>query len=139
MHRNTRLTQIVRILRAEGRISAEQLAERFGVSARTVYRDVALLHRMGVPVVGEAGIGYHLDEGAHLKAVEFTADELDAVFHLAQRGLRGADAQHADAILRVMSKVKDVVPSPLLDALTAPARRPMERAEPGASVTAEAG
>lgn len=140
MHRNTRLTQIVRILRTEGRLSAEQFAARFRVSPRTVYRDIALLHRMGVPVVGEAGVGYHLDGGAHLEPVEFTADELDAVFRLAQKGLRGADPQQADAIMRVMTKVKQVVPSPMLDALSPPGeRRPMERAEAGSKVEAEAG
>lgn len=117
MHRNQRLTQIVRILRTERRICAEQLADRFTVSPRTIYRDIALLHRMGVPVVGEAGVGYHLDHGARLPAVRFTADELEAMFHSAQLSLRTADAQAAEAILRVMTKVKDALPSPMLDTL----------------------
>lgn len=138
MHRNQRLTQIVRILRNERRVSAEMLADRFKVSPRTIYRDVALLHRRGVPVVGEAGVGYHLDHGARLEAVQFTADELEVMFNSAQASLRTAEPQAADAILRVMSKVKDALPSPLLDALKGPEveRRPMGKAQPQAEAQA---
>lgn len=120
MHRNQRLTHIVRVLRSRERISAEQLADRFGVSSRTVYRDIALLHQMGVPVIGEAGVGYRLDPSVRLDAVTFTADELEAVFLSARASLRTAEPRRADAILRAMSKVKSVLPHPLLAALDAP-------------------
>lgn len=117
MHRNHRLTEIVRILRSHERVNADQLAEHFQVSPRTIYRDVALLHRMGVPVVGEAGIGYHLDHDARLEAVQFTADELRAMFQSAQASLADAEPRAADAILRAMTKVKEALPTVLLDAL----------------------
>ncbi len=117
MHRNHRLTEIVRILRASSRTSAEQLAHHFAVSPRTIYRDIALLHRMKVPVVGEAGIGYHIDPRAELDGVQFTADELHALFDAARKNLAAASSREADAILRAMTKVKQVLPEVLLDAL----------------------
>ncbi len=117
MHRNSRLTEIVRILRSNDRISAEQLAHHFNISPRTVYRDIAQLHRVGVPIVGEAGIGYHLDPQVELDGVQFTADELHALFDAARQSLAGASHREADAILRAMTKVKQVLPDVLLDAL----------------------
>lgn len=117
MHRNHRLTEIVRILRSNSRTSAEQLAYHFQVSPRTIYRDIALLHRMNVPVVGEAGVGYHLDPQTELDGVQFTADELHAIFDSARKSLAVAEAREADAILRAMTKVKQVLPDVLLDAL----------------------
>lgn len=119
MHRNKRLTEIVRFLHAHEQANADQLAEHFQVSSRTIYRDVALLHRMGVPVVGEAGIGYHIDPAARLGSVEFTTDELEAMFQSAQRALATADPQTAAAILRAMTKVKDALPGPLTAAFGA--------------------
>ena len=117
MHRNHRLTEIVRILRSNARTNADQLAAHFQVSPRTIYRDIALLHRMNVPIVGEAGVGYHLDPGAQLDAVQFTADELQAMFESARHSLAAAEPRTADAILRAMTKVKQVLPDVLLDAL----------------------
>lgn len=117
MHRNNRLTEIVRILRSNARTNADQLAYHFQVSPRTIYRDIALLHRMNVPIVGEAGVGYHLDPEARLDAVQFTADELQAIFESARKSLAVADPRGADAIIRAMSKVKQVLPDVLLDAL----------------------
>lgn len=117
MHRDDRLTAIVRTMRQAGRTSAEQLAERFGVSPRTIYRDIAELHRQGVPVVGEAGVGYHLDLGAELDAVAFTADELAALLDVARKGLAVAGARRADSILRAMTKARQALPSALLEAL----------------------
>ena len=117
MHRNHRLTEIVRILRSSSRTNAEQLAHHFNVSPRTIYRDIALLHRMNVPVVGEAGIGYHIDPRTPLDGVQFTADELHALFDSARKSLAVAGPRDADAILRAMTKVKQVLPDVLLDAL----------------------
>lgn len=117
MRRDTRLTETVRILRQSSRTSAEQLADRFGVSPRTVYRDIAMLHRMNVPIVGEAGVGYHLDAGAELDGVRFSADELHALFDSARQSLAVADARSATALLRAMTKVKAVLPDVLHDAL----------------------
>lgn len=53
------------VLHLQGRrvVRAEELAERFAVSARTIYRDVAALGEAGVPIAGEAGMGYSMVRG----------------------------------------------------------------------------
>ena len=55
------------------------LAETLAVSLRTVYRDVADLQRSGVPIEGEAGVGYMLRKGSDIPPLMFTADELEAL------------------------------------------------------------
>lgn len=118
MHRDDRLAEIVRIMRHDGRTCADHLAERFGVSARTIYRDIAELYRQGVPIVGEAGVGYRLDLSTELDAAAFTADELAALLELGRNGLASADARTADPIVRLMAKVRRALPDVLVDALT---------------------
>ena len=56
-----------------------QLAETLGVSLRTVYRDVADLQLSGVPIEGEAGVGYVLRKGSDIPPLMFNADELEAL------------------------------------------------------------
>lgn len=119
MHRNQRLTAIVRVLRASDRTSAEQLAHHFAVSPRTIYRDIALLHRMGVQVVGEPGFGYRLDPTVASGGLEFTADEIQALFECARKGLALADPGTADALVRAMRKVQQVLPDVLVEAMRA--------------------
>lgn len=56
-------------------VKAQDLADRFGVSLRTIYRDIRTLESSGVPVVGEAGVGYSIMEGYRLPPVMFTREE----------------------------------------------------------------
>ncbi|OYU74198.1 MAG: DNA-binding transcriptional regulator, partial [Burkholderiales bacterium PBB5] len=58
MRRADRLFQIVQLIRGRRLSTADWLAGRLQVAARTVYRDVADLQRQGVPIEGEAGVGY---------------------------------------------------------------------------------
>ena len=58
---------------------ARRLAETLGVSLRTVYRDVADLQLSGVPIEGEAGVGYVLRKGSDIPPLMFNADELEAL------------------------------------------------------------
>ena len=60
MRRADRLFQLVQILRNKRLVTARELAERLDVSERTIYRDIQDLSLSGVPVEGEAGVGYHL-------------------------------------------------------------------------------
>ncbi len=78
MRRADRLFQIVQHLRARRLTTAAQLAEWLSVSERTVYRDVRDLSLSGVPVRGEAGVGYELDRSYDLRPIMFTSDEIDA-------------------------------------------------------------
>ena len=77
--RADRLFQIAELLRGRRLTTAQQLADWLHVSLRTVYRDVQDLQLSGVPIEGEAGIGYRLDRSASLPPLTFTADELTAL------------------------------------------------------------
>lgn len=80
MRRADRLFLIIHAL--QGRrtaLPARRLAESLGVSLRTVYRDVADLQASGVPIEGEAGIGYLLRKGSDIPPLMFTAGELEAL------------------------------------------------------------
>lgn len=75
MNRTDRLLAIVLELQGKGTVTAEKLAETFGVTKRTIYRDVGALSEAGVPVAAEAGVGYSLVEGYFLPPVNFTNEE----------------------------------------------------------------
>ena len=79
MRRADRLFQIVQYLRGGRRVTAAMLADRLEVSERTIYRDVADLQSTGVPVDGEAGVGYVLRSGYDLPPLMFTRDEIVAL------------------------------------------------------------
>jgi predicted DNA-binding transcriptional regulator YafY len=79
MRRADRLFQIVQHLRGGRLVTARMLAERLEVSERTIYRDVADLAASGVPIDGEAGVGYILRSGFDLPPLMFTRDELAAL------------------------------------------------------------
>ena len=75
MNRVDRLSAILIMLQSKKIVKSEEIAERFGISKRTVYRDMRALHEAGVPLYAEAGIGYSLAEGYHLPPVMFTPEE----------------------------------------------------------------
>lgn len=79
MRRADRLFQIVQILRSGRLTLARDLAERLEVSERTIYRDIAHLIGSGVPVEGEAGVGYMMREGYDLPPLMFSRAELNAL------------------------------------------------------------
>ena len=66
-------------LQGKKRVTAQELADRFNLSLRTVYRDIKALDESGVPVIGEAGIGYSVMEGYRLPPVMFTQEEASAL------------------------------------------------------------
>lgn len=111
MRRADRLFQIVQLLRGRRLTTAQWLAERLEVSPRTIYRDVADLIGSGVPIAGEAGIGYLLRPGLDLPPLMFDAEELTAI----DLGLRFAqavaDAGLSRAALSAMAKVRAVLPA----------------------------
>ncbi|HEY5850660.1 MAG TPA: YafY family protein [Lysobacter sp.] len=80
MRRADRLFLLIHALRGRrSAITAQRLAQTLAVSLRTVYRDVADLQRSGVPIEGEAGVGYMLRKGSDIPPLMFTADELEAL------------------------------------------------------------
>ena len=79
MRRADRLFRIVQQLRGRRLTTAAQLAGRLGVSLRTVYRDVRDLSLSGVPIEGEAGVGYRLKSGFDVPPLMFTLNEIEAL------------------------------------------------------------
>ncbi|MFQ6546404.1 helix-turn-helix transcriptional regulator [Aestuariibius sp. 2305UL40-4] len=79
MRRADRLFRIVDLMRGGRLMTAAALAERLEVSVRTIYRDVADLMANGVPITGEAGMGYVLGGGWDLPPMMFTEDEIVAL------------------------------------------------------------
>jgi len=110
MRRADRLFQLVQLIRGRRLSTAAYLAERLQVSLRTVYRDVADLAAQGVPIEGEAGVGYRMRAGFDLPPLMFTTDEaqaLVAAVRLAQPRLDGALSRQAEGAL---SKILAVLP-----------------------------
>lgn len=75
MNRFDRITAILIQLQTKKVVKAQDLADRFGTSLRTIYRDIRTLEEAGVPLYGEAGIGYSIVDGYRLPPVMFTQEE----------------------------------------------------------------
>lgn len=71
-----RVTAILTQLQSKPIVRAQDLAEKFEVSIRTIYRDIKTLENAGIPIVGEAGSGYSLMDGYKLPPVMFTKEEV---------------------------------------------------------------
>ncbi len=117
MNRIDRLFGIVLRLQGRRRVRAEELAEAFQVSKRTIYRDILALNEVGVPVVSLPGQGYELMQGFFLPPLVFTRDEAAALL-LGTRLLRqqaggriaaGADAATAKIAAALPAATRDEV------------------------------
>jgi predicted DNA-binding transcriptional regulator YafY len=112
MNRIDRLHAILTHLQSKKRVTAQEMADRFNISLRTVYRDVKALDESGVPVIGEAGSGYTIMEGYRLPPVMFTQEEASALLlgaKLAEQFTDGSIKRHFHAAL---FKIKAVLRSP---------------------------
>ncbi|MBL8836231.1 MAG: YafY family transcriptional regulator [Alphaproteobacteria bacterium] len=118
MRRADRLLQIVQILRRRRRpTTADSLAAELEVSARTVYRDMDALLAGGVPIAGEAGIGYVLRAGYDLPPLMFTIEEIEAVVLGAQMVAKTGDRMLARAAEDAVAKIAHVLPGALREEL----------------------
>jgi len=118
MRRADRLFRIVERLRRRRRVTAATLAEELEVSPRTVYRDVQDLVASGVPIQGEAGVGYALARGFDLPPLMFTEDEIEALVLGARIVETRADPALARAARDVLNKVEAVLPARLRDRIS---------------------
>jgi predicted DNA-binding transcriptional regulator YafY len=75
MNRIDRVSAILIQLQSKKIVKAQDIADRFDISLRTVYRDISTLYEAGVPIISEGGVGYKLSEGYRLPPVSFTLDE----------------------------------------------------------------
>jgi len=113
MRRADRLFQILQFLRGGRLITAAQLAERLEVTPRTIYRDVAHLIGSGVPVEGEAGVGYIMREGYDLPPLMFTPEEITALVAGARMLQTWGGTQMAANAEEAIVKIDSVLPDAL--------------------------
>ncbi len=114
MRRTERLFQIIQILRgARAPVTGRMLADELEISLRTLYRDMAELIAQRVPVTGEAGTGYVLDQGYDMPPLMLTADELEAAALGAAMVARQADPSLARAARDLVAKLSDAIPPEL--------------------------
>jgi predicted DNA-binding transcriptional regulator YafY len=118
MRRADRLFRIVQLLRRRKRTTAKELAETLEVSERTVYRDVADLIGTGVPIHGEAGVGYAIERGFDLPPLMFTEDELEALVLGARVVQSWGDQTLAQAARQLLAKVEAVLPERLQERMS---------------------
>ncbi len=131
MRRADRLFEIIQFLRRKSPARARDLSEALEVSERTIYRDVQDLIASGVPIEGEAGVGYVLRAGFDLPPLMFKEQEIEALVLGARIVESWADPELAEAASHVIAKIEAVIPDRLRTymantALLAPAQAYME-------------
>ena len=118
MRRADRLFQLT-VLLGRGRVlTGSQLAEHLGISRRSIYRDIASLVASGVPIEGEAGVGFRMRRGYSVPPLMFTPEELQALVFGARLVQSCADEGLHQAAQALLAKVDAVLPAdlrPLLD------------------------
>jgi predicted DNA-binding transcriptional regulator YafY len=132
MSRTARLLELVQLLRRHrAPVSGAALARQLGISARTLYRDIATLQAQGADIHGEPGIGYVLRPGFMLPPLMFSPDEIEALV-LGSRwvSVRG-DERLGAAAANAIAKIRAVLPTALRESvdsatLTVPVVAPIE-------------
>jgi predicted DNA-binding transcriptional regulator YafY len=118
MSRAARLLELMQALRRYRRpVTAAVLAEKLGVSQRTLYRDIATLMAQGAAIDGEAGTGYVLKEGYFLPPLSFSDDEIDALVVGLRWVTRNTDLALAQGAFEALAKIAAVLPSDMRSAL----------------------
>ncbi len=118
MRKASRLFEIIQILRLSRRVvTAAEIAEQLEVTPRSIYRDIAALQAMRVPIEGERGLGYILRPGFDLPPLMFSVEETEAIVLGLALLERTADTGLKQAARRVNAKIAAAVPVPLRQVL----------------------
>ncbi|WP_164658033.1 YafY family protein [Tropicibacter sp. Alg240-R139] len=114
MRSTERLFQIIQILRStKAPITGRELADELEISLSTLYRDMAELHAQRIPITGEAGVGYVLDDGYDMPPLMLTADELEAAALGAAWVASEADPSLSRAARDLVVKLSEAIPKEL--------------------------
>jgi predicted DNA-binding transcriptional regulator YafY len=113
MRRADRLFQIVQQLRGRRLTTARHLADKLGVSERTIYRDIRDLTLSGVPIEGEAGVGYVLRRGFDIPPLMFDRDEIEALVVGARMVQAWGGVKLAEAAREALVKIETALPADL--------------------------
>ncbi len=111
VNRIDRLVAILIHLQGRRVTRAEEIADEFQTSIRTVYRDIAALAEAGVPIVGEAGVGYSIVRGYHLPPVHFTTQEATALITASLLIDRFTDDSLMSSMTSALAKIRAVLPA----------------------------
>jgi len=109
MNRIDRLAAILIQLQSRPLVKAQDIAEKFFISLRTVYRDIKALEEAGVPVIGEAGTGYRLMEGYKLPPVMFNMDEATALLTASKLVQSKTDAGISKHYIAALDKIRAIL------------------------------
>src|SRR6185503_447202 len=109
MNRIDRLAAILIQLQCRSLVKAQDIADKFSISLRTVYRDVKALEEAGVPVIGEAGTGYRLMEGYKLPPVMFNMDEATALLTASKLVQSKTDAGISKHFTSALDKIRAIL------------------------------
>lgn len=135
MRRADRLFRIVQLLRAGRLQTARGLAAKLQVSERTIYRDVQDLQLSGVPILGEAGVGYTLRRDYDLPPLMFNPREITALVLGSRMVAAWGDAELASAANDALRKIEAVLTPAIRDRIDAvPIYAPGSRLRDGAGV-----
>ncbi len=104
--RLTRLTAILTQLQSKRIVTARAIAEKHGVSIRTVYRDIRTLEQSGVPIITEEGKGYTIMEGYTLPPVMFTQEEANALLTAEYLIKQNKDSSLVNSYESAVTKIK---------------------------------
>lgn len=107
--RLSRLTAILTQLQTKRLITATELADKFAVSVRTIYRDIRALEQAGVPITTEEGKGYTLMEGYRVPPVMFTEAQANALIIAEQLVLKNKDTSFIKDYTEAVDKIKSVL------------------------------
>lgn len=110
MRRADRLFRLVELLRSRSSCTGAWLADQLQVSLRTLYRDINDLSLSGVPIEGEAGVGYRLRHSVDLPPLTFDIDEIEALLIGTRMVQAWADPELERAALAAMAKIQNVLP-----------------------------
>lgn len=114
MRRADRLIKITHFLRKRRQaVTAQQIADAFEICKRTVYRDLQCLMDNGVPIRGEAGVGYTINKQYYLPPIAFDADELEAIGLGVSMVRQWTDQRFADKADSAFEKIEAVLPASL--------------------------
>lgn len=110
MNRIDRISAILIMLQTKRIVKAEEIARRFEISKRTVYRDIRALEEAGIPIGAEAGVGYFLTEGYHLPPVMFTKSEASSMLTAEKLVEKFTDHSIERNFKSALDKIKSVLP-----------------------------
>jgi len=109
LNRLDRLTAILIHLQSKKIVTAHELAERFNISKRTVYRDIRSLEEAGIPIGSEIGVGYFIVESYHLPPVGFSKEEASALLIANKLTEKLADKSLQENLNSALYKIRSIL------------------------------